>query len=453
MSTQTMDKKDKRIYMMSQEKPVKAVLGMGLPLIAGMMVMSVYNLVDTFFISLLHDDYQLAAVNLAYPIMMVVIALSNMIGTGCASLIARSLGAQKKEMAEHTLTVGMELTVLLSLILSCGGMLLLPKIVTALGARENTFVFTEQYVSVILIGSICVMGSYIGGQLLRSEGSVKYSMTGMMLGTVANIVLDPVFIFLFGMEIRGAAIATILGNAAGTILSISYYVSGKTLLKPGLRYIRPTAEILKEIFFVGVPAMLETLLTSVAFVVNNNLAVAYGELTVTAMGISQKIISFGSYIYQGFAAGNQPLMGFNYGAGNHKRMLEVLKAGVLVVSGIELCVMVVFGIFAPGLIGIFSKTPEVVAIGTKVMRANMCILPFVGSVSMTRSTFQAMGKPGYSFGITVMRQLVLYIPLLLLLNSLLGFSGMIWAQPVTEAIMMAVSVSLLTAKLRKLQKS
>lgn len=446
-------KQDKRIYMMSQEKPVKAVLGMGLPLIAGMMVMSVYNLVDTFFISLLHDDYQLAAVNLAYPIMMVVIALSNMIGTGAASLIARSLGAEDKEKAEHTLTTGVALTVVLSILLSVTGMIFLKSIATMLGARENTLLFTEQYVSVILLGSICIMGSYISGQLLRSEGSVKYSMTGMMLGTIANIILDPVFIFLFGMEIRGAAIATVLGNGVGALLSIWYYISGKTLLKPGMKYIKPTAEILKEIFCVGVPAMLETMLTSIAFVVNNNLAVAYGELTVTAMGISQKIISFGSYIYQGFAAGNQPLMGFNYGAGNHKRMLEVLKAGVLVVSGIELCVMAVFGILAPNLIGIFSKTPEVVAIGTKVMRANMCILPFVGSVSMTRSTFQAMGKAGYSFGITVVRQLILYIPLLLLLNRAFAFSGMIWAQPITECIMMIASVSLLTNRLRSLQRN
>lgn len=458
MNTQTsnkndkqVNKKDKRIYMMSQEKPVKAVLGMGLPLIAGMMVMSVYNLVDTFFISLLHNDYQLAAVNLAYPIMMVIIAISNMIGTGSASLIARSLGAEEKEKAAHTLTVGMGLTLLFSLILSGTGMLFLSKIVTALGARENTFLYTEQYVSIVLIGSICVMGSYIGGQLLRSEGSVKYSMTGMILGTIANIVLDPIFIFLFGMEVRGAAIATVLGNAAGTLLSLYYYISGKTLLRPAVRYIRPTGEILKEIFLVGVPSMLETLLTSVAFVVNNNLAVAYGELTVTAMGISQKIISFGSYIYQGFAAGNQPLMGFNYGAGNHKRMLDILKAGVLVVSGIELCAMAIFGIFAPVLIGIFSKTPEVVAIGTKVMRANMCILPFVGSVSMTRSTFQAMGKAGYSFGITVVRQMILYVPLLLFLNKTFGFGGMIWAQPITECIMMVASVSLLTVILNKLQ--
>ena len=452
-NVKTQEKEDRRIYIMSKERPTKAVLSMGLPLIAGMMVMSVYNLVDTFFISLLHDDYQLAAVNLAYPVMMISIALSNMIGTGAASLIARSLGAGDKEKAEHTLTVGIGLMVLLSLMLSALGLFFLNPIVTLLGAKENTFTYTMQYVAVILGGSLFTMGSYTMGQLLRSEGSAKQSMAGMLSGTVANIVLDPVFIFGFHMGIRGAAIATILGNAIGTLLPCLYYVRKKTLLMPAIRYLKPTSEIVKEIFFVGVPAMLETGLTSMAYVVNNNLAVGYGELTVTAMGISQKIISFGSYIYQGFAAGNQPLMGYNYGAKNYRRMLDILKAGVLVVSSIELGMMVIFGVGAEFFIGIFSQTEEVVRIGSQVMRANMFILPFVGSVSMTRTTFQAMGKPLYSFGITVMRQLILYIPLLLILNHLFAFRGMIYAQPITECIMMIVSVGLLSGTLIRLNRA
>ena len=446
-------REDKRIYTMSREKPLKAVLKMGLPLIAGMMVMSLYNLVDTFFISLLHDDNQLAAVNLAYPISMVTVAVSNMIGTGAASLIARSLGADDRDLAEHTLTTGIELTVLISLVLGGLGLVFLSPIVTILGAREHTFLFTEQYVSVILAGSIFTMGSYTLGQLLRSEGSTKYSMVGMIAGTIANIVFDPIFILVLGFGVRGAAIATILGNALGTLLPLSYYMRGKTLLRPAKRFWRPTAMILKEIFSVGVPAMLETGLTSIAYVVNNNLAVNYGELTVTAMGISQKIISFGSYIYQGFAAGNQPLMGFNYGAKNYTRMLSILRAGIIAVTSMELGVMTLLGIFAPALIGIFSGTNDVIRIGSQVLWANMWILPFVGSISMTRTTFQAMGKPSYSFGITVMRQLLLYIPLLLLLNMLFAFSGMIWAQPITEGIMMIISILLLTHTLRRLQST
>lgn len=442
-------KEDKRIYTLSKERPVKAVVGMGVPLIAGMMIMVLYNLVDTYFIGLTHDDYQLAAVNLAYPVMMVMIAISNMVGTGAASLMARSLGAGDRDKAEHTLTTGFLLTVINSLIVTAIGLVFINRIVTVLGAKDNTFGFTEDYVKVLLIGSVLTMGNYTLGQLLRSEGSVKYSILGMIGGTIANIVLDPIFIFGFGLKVMGAAIATVLGNGIGMAVSLYIYLSGRSLLRPSVRYILPTKEILKEIYWVGVPASLETLLTTLAFVVNNNLAVAYGELTVAAMGVAQKILSLGNYIYQGFASGTQPIMAYNYGAGNFRRMMDVLKAGLLVVTGTELVVMAVFGIFAPQLIGIFTDSQEVVLTGAKVLRTLMFILPFVGAVSMSRMSFQGMGKPQYAFGITLMRQLILYIPLLLLLNRIFGFNGMIWAQPLTEFIMMAVSVFLLVIVIKK----
>ena len=204
--------------------------------------------------------------------------------------------------------MGFELTIINSLLVTAAGMAFLTAIVRGLGAQSNTFEYTRQYVQVILLGSIFTMGNYTFGQLLRSEGSVRYSVAGMITGTVVNIILDPVFIFTLGLQIRGAAIATILGNAAGMLVSLWIYGSGKTLLTPSIQYLTPTGEILREIFWVGVPATLETLLTSAAYIVNNNLAVAYGELTVAAMGIAQKILSLGSYIYQGFAAGTQPIM-------------------------------------------------------------------------------------------------------------------------------------------------
>ena len=439
---------DKRIYILREEKPAKAVVKLGVPLIAGMFIMVLYNLVDTYFIGLMRDDYQLAAVNLAYPVMMISIAISNMIGTGASSLIARSLGAGDREKADHTVTAGFVLTVVNSVIVAALGLILLGPIVTGLGAQANTFEYTRQYVQVILAGSLFTMGNYTFGQLLRSEGSVKQSVAGMIAGTIVNIILDPVFIFALGLEIRGAAIATILGNAAGMCVSLWFYLSGKTLLSPSLKYVRPTAEILREIFWVGVPATLETLLTSAAYIVNNNLAVGYGELTVAAMGIAQKILSLGNYVYHGFAAGTQPIMGYNYGAKNYRRMIDVLKAGVMVCSGTELCIMAVYGIFAPQLIGIFTDSAEVIATGSRVLRTIMWILPFVGAVSMSRMSFQAMGKPQYAFAITLVRQLFLYVPLLLVLNRVFGFGGMIWAQPVTEFIMMTVSLTLLYRVIR-----
>lgn len=447
-----MTKEDKRIELLRSEKPAKAIVKLGVPLIAGMCIMVLYNLVDTYFIGLTKDDFQMAAVNLGYPVMMVMVAVSNMIGTGAASLIARSLGAGRKETADHTVTVAFWLTAAASILVAGIGLLLLDPIVTGLGAKDNTFGYTRQYVMILLMGSIFTMGSYTLGALLRSEGSVKFSVAGMIAGTITNIALDPVFIFTLGMQVRGAAIATVLGNAVSMAVSLVFYLSKKTLLRPALRYLRPTKEILGEIFWVGVPATLETLLTSAAYIVNNNLAVGYGELTVAAMGIAQKILSLGNYVYQGFAAGTQPIMGYNYGAKNYPRMLEVLKAGVLIVSGTELCIMAGFGIFAPQLIDIFTDTPEVIRTGSRVLRTVMCILPFVGAVSMSRMSFQAMGKPLYAFVITLVRQLFLYVPLLLLFNWVFGFGGMLWAQPVTEVIMMAASVWLLWFTIRREQR-
>lgn len=442
-------KEDKRIFILSREKPVKAVVKLGVPLIAGMFIMVLYNLVDTYFIGLTRDDFMLAAVNLAYPVMMISIAVSNMVGAGASSLIARSLGAGDTEKAEHTLTAGFMLTVVNSLIITAAGLIFLTDIVSGLGAKDNTFTYTSQYVSVILIGSIFTMGSYTAGQLLRSEGSVKQSVMGMIAGTVANIVLDPIFIFVLGMGITGAAVATIIGNAVSLFVSLAFYIRRKTLLMPHISQLVPTREILGEIFWVGVPAALETLLTSAAYIVNNNLAVAYGELTVAAMGIAQKLMSLGNYIYQGFASGTQPIMGYNYGAKNFRRMLDVLKAGLLTVSCTELVVMLLYAVFAPQLVGIFTATPEVISVGSRVLRTVMFILPFVGAVSMSRMSFQAMGKPQYAFSITLVRQLILYVPLLLLLDRIFGFDGMIWAQPITELIMMIVSVSLLRGVINK----
>ena len=287
------------------------------------------------------------------------------------------------------------------------GLLLLGPIVHGLGAKANTTGYTEDYVRILLIGTIFTMGNYTFGQLLRGEGSAKYSILGMTAGTVINIALDPVFIFALGLQVRGAAIATVLGNAVGMGLTLWLYASGRTLLKPSRRLLKPDVEIVGEIYRVGVPAALETLLTSAAFIVMNNLAVTYGELTVAAMGIAQKIMSLG---------------------------------------------MAVYGIFAPFLIGLFPGSPEVVETGSRILRALMCILPFVGATSMCRMSFQAMGKPMYALGITIVRQLVLYIPLLFLMNHLFHFGGLIWAQPVTELVMMVVSVRLLVGMIRRLQR-
>lgn len=441
---------DKRIYIMAEERPAVAVLKMGVPVAMGMLFMVVYNLVDTYFIGMLHDDYQLAAANLSYPVMMVSVAVASIVGNGGASYIARCIGAGMRERAAHTLTMGFEMILLSGLLLAVVGSIFIDPIVGLLGAKENTFGYTKDYCIVMILGSVFTMSNYAVGQLLRSEGSTVYSMIGMISGTVANIILDPIFIFVLDMQIKGAAIATVLGNALSTAIFLWFYLRKKTLLLPSVRFIRMDRGIIKEILAVGVPNTLEQFFATAAMVVNNNLAAGYGELTVAAMGVANKIMSFGTYVYQGMAGGCQPLMGFNYGAGNYGRMNALLKAGAKVVAGVELIIMALFGIFARQLIGIFTDSAQVISIGASALRAFMIMLPFVGITTVVRSTFNAIGKPLFAFGITLVRQLVLYIPFLIMFNRLWGFAGLIHAQPAEEIVCMIFALWLMAGQLKKI---
>lgn len=434
---------DRRIYTMAEEKPSAAVLKMGLPVTLGMLFMVAYNLVDTYFVGLLHDDYQLAATNLAYPVMMIMIAVSGIAGNGGASYIARCIGADRKDEANHTLMIGFELILTAGIVITAFGIIFIDPIVKLLGAKDNTFDYTKGYVLIMFIGCIFTMGNYAVGQLLRSEGSTFYSMIGMIIGTITNIILDPLFIFTLKMEIKGAAIATVIGNAVGMFVMLGFYFSGKTILKPSLEYKHFDKNIIKEIMLVGIPHTFEQFFSTAAIIVSNNLAADYGELTVAAMGISNKIMTFGGYVYQGMAAGCQPLMGYNYGAKNFSRMKSLIMAGVIETSIIEICIMAAYGIFAPELIGIFSENSEVIQTGVRTLRAAMLMLPFVGATSISRNTFNAIGMPLYAFGITIVRQLVLYIPFLLIFNRLWQYSGLIFAQPVEEMVCMVFSMFLL----------
>lgn len=437
------EQNDKRIYTMSRERPATAVFKMGIPVTIGMLFMVAYNLVDTYFIGLLHDDFQLAATNLAYPVMMVMVAIAGIVGNGGASYIARCIGANEQEQANRTLVLGLEMLIAGAVLMTGLGLLFINPIVKLLGATQNSFPYTKDYTAVMLAGSLFTMGNYAIGQLLRSEGSTFYSMVGMIAGTVANIILDPLFIFSLHMEIRGAAAATVLGNIVSVSIYLYYYLSKKTLLRISGKYIGYDGQIMREIMLVGVPHTLEQFFTTAAMIVNNNLAASYGDISVAAMGVANKIMSFGNYVYQGMAAGCQPLMGFNYGAKNYRRMKELIRAGIVETTLIELGIMAVYGIFAPGLVGMFSQSKEVIGIGAKTLRAFMLSLPFVGAVSIVRNTFNAMGKPAYAFSITVVRQMLLYIPFLLIFNYIWGYNGLILAKSVEEAICMLLSVTIL----------
>lgn len=434
---------DKKIRLLRDEKVSKAILKLSIPMVMGMMIQVLYNLVDTYFIGMLNDANQLAAANISLPVFMMLMAIAGIIGSGSSSYISRCLGNKDYEEANKTISIATGILVIMSIIVMIVGIFMSPNIAKGLGANDATFNYTYKYIFIMFIGAIPVMCSYALGQLLRSEGNIMQSVIGLTLGTVVNIVLDPVFIFGFKMEITGAAIATIIGQTSTLLYFMYAFLKGKTTLKINLKKFKYDKNIFKEIFTIGVPASLNQMLMGVATVIVNNIAVGYGTLTVAGMGVAMKIMTIGTFVFMGFSAGCQPLVGYNYGCNNIPRVKEIIKKGIIITSIIGLSLALIFGVFANSLIGLFTSEPEVINKGAIILRALIISLPFVGGQMISTTSAQSMGKVVVAFILSISRQGLLYMPLLIILNKVFGFSGFIYAQPITDMIMLTFSAILL----------
>ncbi|MDY0287316.1 MAG: MATE family efflux transporter [Sphaerochaeta sp.] len=441
--------KTERIELLAKAPVTKAIMVMSLPVVLGMMVQVLYNLVDTFFIGKLGDPNQLAAANLAMPVFILMMALGGMIGTGASSYISRSLGEKRQGQADKTLSIGFFLCIIVGVLVTGIGLILLKPLISVLGASADTSGFASQYVLVLFLGGIPIITNYALGQLLRSEGDAMGSMVGMFLGTVTNIILDPIFIFVFGLGVRGAAIATVLGNLFSLIYYLMRYARGRTLLQIHPKLFTFDRTIFKEIFSIGIPSSLSQLLMGVAMIVLNNIAAGYSDIVVAGLGVSTRIISIGTFVFMGFAAGCQPLVGYNYGAKNYTRVRAIIVQGVIITSTIGVVLSILLGLFARSITGVFSPSPEVVATATIILRALVLSLPFVGGQMLSTVTVQAFGKALPALFLSISRQGLFFLPLLLILNALFGFNGFIYAQPVTDALMLVLSSCIVWRILRK----
>lgn len=431
---------DKKIKVLSEEKVIKAIFTMSIPVVLGMMIQVLYNLVDTFFIGKLQDANQLAAANITTPLFMIMMAIAGIVGTGAASYISRCLGEKKYDRANKTISTGIAICIRLGALVTIIGINILPTIVKGLGASNLTFSYAFNYSLVLLIGSIFIMCNYAIGQLIRSEGGTMASMVGMLIGTIINIILDPILIFGFKMGITGAAIATVLGNVLALMYYILYYMKGKSIAKVNLKYVTLDKEIWKQIFTIGIPATVSQLLMSFAMIICNNFAAGYGENVVAGMGIATKIMTIGTFIFMGFAAGCQPLVGYNYGAKDTKRVIEIIKKGMIVTTVIGLILFVVFGIFSKSLIKIFTNLSDVIIQGNIIIRALMFSLPLIGAQMLATTTVQALGKGKASLLLSIARQGLIYVPLLFVLNYIFKFKGLIYAQPIADVFTLILSI-------------
>jgi putative MATE family efflux protein len=438
-----------RTYILSAMPVRQAIMKMSLPVVFGMMVQVLYNLVDTWFIGKIGDASQLAAANISSPVFIILMAVSNIVGTGAASYISRCLGEKNNKRADETLSIGILLCIVLGTIISILGLLFVKPFVIMLGASAEVFPYAASYSRIMIACSIIVMCNFAVGQLMRAEGAAMESIVGMFIGTIVNIILDPIFIFVFDMGMAGAAVATILGNTSGLIYYFVFYKKGKSLVKFSIKKIKLEKEIFEEIFKIGIPATLSQLLMSVALIICNNLASPYGTNAIAGMGISIKLIYIGTFIFMGFGAGTQPLVGYNYGAKNYNRVNSIIKTGIKITEVIGIILFMIFFFLADYMVNVFTPIDDIVYWGARVLRLQIFLFLVVGPQMIANTSIQAFGKGKATLFISVTRQGLLFIPLLFTMNNLFGFTGLLLAQPIADGFTAIIAMIILLKILKK----
>lgn len=413
-----------------EDAPVgKAVAVMAVPTMISMLVVVIYNMADTFFIGQTGDPMQVAAVSLATPVFMVFMALGNLFGIGGSSAISRALGERKPDRARNISSfccygsLGLGIFMALLFLTGMNGILKL------IGASENTVGYARNYLSYIAFGGPFIMFGTAFGNILRGEGASKESMIGNMIGTVTNIVLDPVMILVFRWGVAGVAIATVIGNMAASAYYLQYFLRKKSSLSIRFKDFRMGDRIAVSVASIGIPASLNNILMSCANIVLNHVLAGYGDTPVAAMGVAMKANMLVVLLQIGLCAGIQPLIGYNYGAGNKKRLMKVFwfTGACAVVMGTLLTVFMV--IAREGIIQAFINDEAVIDYGIRMVIALQISGPVIGILFLCINVLQGMGKALPSLILTICRQGLIFIPLVFLLNGLFGLEGVIYAQP------------------------
>lgn len=418
----------------------RAVAVMAVPTMISMLVVVIYNMADTFFIGQTNDAMQVAAVSLATPVFMVFMALGNLFGIGGSSAISRALGEKKEDRAKQissfccygSLGLGVFMTALC--LLGMNGILRL------IGASANTIGYARQYLTYIAFGGPFIMFSTAFGNILRGEGAAKESMIGNMIGTVTNIILDPVMILVFGWGVAGAAVATVIGNIAASIFYLCHFIRKRSSLSIHPKDFRMGDRIAASVMSIGIPASLNNILMSCANIILNLVLAQYGDTPVAAMGVAMKVNMLVVLLQIGLCSGIQPLIGYNYGAKNKKRLLQVFRFTGLctVIMGTALTVLMV--IARTSIIQAFINDTEVVDYGIQMIIALQLSGPVIGILFLCINTIQGMGKAIPSLVLTICRQGVVFIPMVFLLSNLFGLDGVVYAQPTADYVSIILSV-------------
>lgn len=426
-----------------EEKNIsKAIMGVGLPAMLGQLTTLIYNIADTFFVSMTKEPAMIAAVTLCTPILLIVMSIASIFGMGGNSVIARLLGEDEKKKVSRTLNFCMYAMALAGILILIAGILFMEPIAKISGADAENMAYTCDYLKYIFLGTPFIILSNGAVHLFRSLGFIKESTIGLALGNFINIVFDFIFIVLWGWGTAGAALATSVGFFCSTIYYLIGLIraerKGNQLITLSIKHFAPYKKMVCSVVSIGIPGALITALLSVSNIVLNNYIGIYGSNAVASYGIAYKVDMVPIMLSVGLSQGVAPLVGYYYGAGKRDRMSQIMKASTIYGILLGTIFLALFYLSGAKLAGVFLHDEGLIGQAGYFIRILGLSAPMLGIINMVTSYFQALGAAVKSLLITIMRNAVLFIPAVILLNSIWQLDGVIAAQPVVETVLAIV---------------
>lgn len=450
--------KDRNKTELFERMPVpKAVATLAVPTILSSLVMVLYNLADTYFVGMLNDPIQNAAVTLAAPVLLAFNAVNNLFGVGSSSMMSRALGKKDYDTVRRSSAFGFFCALLSGLLFSLFFTIFSEPLITLLGADAENRAATEAYLLwTVSCGAAPAILNVVMAYLVRAEGAALHASIGTMSGCLLNIVLDPIFILPWGLNMgaAGAGCATFLSNcfACGYFFVLLLCKRGKTYVCIHPAMARCKKAIVLGVCAVGIPASIQNLLNVTGMTVLNNFASAYGSDAVAAIGIVQKINMVPMNVSMGLSQGIMPLVSYNYASGGVERMKKAVRFAGTIMLVLLTAVATGYYVFAGDLTAMFMKNETIVAYGTRLLRGLCLGLPFLGIDFLAVGVFQACGLGKLSLLFAVLRKIVLEIPALYVLNHFFPLYGLVYAQPIAELMLATAAVVVLTWLFRKLRR-
>ena len=429
---------EKRIYM--TEQPVnKLVCRLAVPTILSMMITSFYNMADTFFVGKINTQ-STAAVGVVFSLMAIIQAIGFLFGHGSGNFISRQLGAGNMEEAEKMSSVGFFTSFFAGVVILLVCMCFINPLSYALGSTPTVQPYTVAYMRIILLGAPAMTASLVLNNQMRFQGSAFYAMIGIVSGAVVNIVLDPLLIFICGMGVAGAALATTISQYLSFLLLIIMLRKGGNI-RIRFNCFKPSVHFYKEIIRGGIPALFRQGLASVATICLNHAAGVYGDAAIAGMSIVSRIMMFANSALIGFGQGFQPVCGFNYGAGKNKRVLDAYWFCVKFAFVVLSVMAVIVFIFAPQFVSVFQKEDAaVIEVGTAALRYSVIAFPFSAWIVMCNMMLQSIGKGLKASIVASARQGIFFLPLIAILPRVMGLTGVEACQAVSVLCSMSISI-------------